>query len=324
MLLTPNQNDEKSASIISPFSPDFISIFLTNEAERIQQNPNLAKTVVRDILHRKLIGKDGQFIELIDILISQNNYLEAFDLCRYSLSRSRKKGDIYAGLIESLIKLGIATVDTKSVLKIIAEYEYFETFRFCRAICHFFEDLVDGISNSDPKRNQYVQEGLKYSEKLKSLNPRNEQGYLFEIKLLNFIDMNAAKRKLQRIVMLARPQELARISMDSQETLLCPECCRLFVNNWCPQGDVALTIIERVSVKGAKDAKMLLLQELPPQEKIRLEELCVFFDKKLADISAYKIKLQELIKLKIKLKSFETEPVINTITTEPIDNLYKE
>lgn len=311
-LLLLKKGNKDGLFSMSLLSPEFVPLFLTDEKEKLRKNPQLAEMVVEDIIHRKLKGKDESFIELIDLLISQNNFWQAFYLCIYALTVCRQKGDIYAGLIESLIELGISTDDTTSVRKIVDnEYDKYETFRFCRAICHLFLDWAKGCSEKNI-RYKNVEEGLKYAEKLKSLNPRNEQGYYFEIRLLSLKDETFAARKLQRIVKCEQPRELFRTSMDSSEELMCPECCRLFVSIFSQhRTDAYTTLIDRSCKKGIRDARFLLRQELAPQDKRRIEKLIDFFDNELRHSMTYS-------------NSFEAMYAHNIIESKQINNLLHE
>lgn len=314
------RNKDKEGFPVSPFSPEYIPAFITNEAEIIRSSPDLAGSVVKNIRQQKLKGKDERFIDLIDLLIFLNKYWDAFVLCRYALSVCRKKGDIYAGLIESMIELGIAADETSTIQGIVdEEYEDFQTFRFCRAICHFYEDTAYRMRLRDPKREIWIQRGLLFAEKLKSLNPRSEQGYYFEIKLLYLKDEKDAARRLQRIVLFEhRPPELKRISMDSKEILLCPECYELFVNNLSQQGtEMARSLIKEIAKEAIRSTKTLLEQELPPQEKKRLMKIQQFFEEK----RAY---LRQTMSPAIELNVIESVPISNMVRTEPNNNLYKE
>lgn len=245
-----------------------------DEVSAIRENPCQAKRIVHSITRKKLKGSDQQFLEIVDLLLDQGQNLLSLELCTYALLFCAKKGDFFAAQIEALLELnGVITVSSEMIGNFNLEFQRYPIYRLGKAICRLLLSLAEILPGAQQK--EYAEKGFSYAETLKKMEPKNEFGYYFEARFLNFIAPYEAEKRLCMYVMLGRPTDPAQPVVDSAERLNCPRCCDLYIRNYLlPRGiETALDLVKDIAEKGSFYSSWLLFQKLPAKEERELKAL---------------------------------------------------
>lgn len=246
----------------------------SDEVAAIRENPRQAERIVHSITRKKLKGSDQQFLEIVDLLLNQGQNLLSLELCTYALLFCAKKGDFFAAQIEALLELnGEITVSSKMIGNFDIEFQRYPVYRLGKAICRLLLSLAEIFPEAQQK--EYAERGLLYAETLKKMEPKNEFGYYFEVRFLDFIAPYEAEKRLCMYVILGRPIDPAQPLVDSAERINCPRCCDLYIRNYLlPRGiETALDLVKDIAEKGSSYSSWLLFQKLPAKEERELKAL---------------------------------------------------
>lgn len=246
----------------------------------IQIDPARAEEIVDTIIRENFRGKLEDFLKMIDLLSALKKPWLSRRLCEYAVTIGKINGDLYAAAIEAITDLGEEEELAKVIEDFIdSKYEKFPAYRFGKAICYFFYRVAN--ASAPQEKRKYVQKGLDYANKLKSQDPRREFGYYWEVKLLKLVDPVAAEDKLSSYVRWGRPQEFSAHSMDTEERLMCPRCCRLLIEEYLSlKGPTASDEIKEVAQEGFDVSDWLLATgNLTDAEMIELRKLKSYFKK---------------------------------------------
>lgn len=246
----------------------------SDEVAAIRENPRQAERIVHSITRKKLKGSDQQFLEIVDLLLDQGQNLLSLELCTYALLFCAKKGDFFAAQIEALLELnGEITVSSKMIGNFNIEFQRYPVYRLGKAICRLLLSLAEIFPEAQQK--EYAEKGLLYAETLKKMEPKNEFGYYFEVRFLDFVAPYEAEKRLCIYVMLGRPTDPAQLLVDSAERLNCPRCCDLYIRNYLlPRGiETALDLVKDIAEKGSSYSSWLLFQKIPAKEERELKAL---------------------------------------------------
>lgn len=220
-----------SSQNLFEFSPN--KIYSVDDAYlRISSNPLTARLVLCEIIERDLCGNPAAFCKIINLLRTSNDYMAAFWLCKFALSRFKLNSRLYIIMLELGIELGNPIGYCQDYVNRLWEFKSPWNLDLSLAVFNYYYSVVEMNILGDYSNDFRL--ALKVIQNVKERFPYEEEGYLCEAKLLLLSgDYSSAERVLRAAIF-----EPPNPDEDSLRYLVCPKCCRFLLelmassDNW--------------------------------------------------------------------------------------------
>ena len=220
-----------SSQNLFEFSPN--KIYSVNDAYlKIASNPLTARLVLCEIIERNLCGNPAAFCKIINLLRTTNDYMAAFWLCEFALSRFKLDSRLYIIMLELGTELGNPIGYCQEYVNRLWGFKSPWNLDLCLAVFNYYYSVVEMNILGDFS-NEF-QLALKVIQNVKERFPYEEAGYLCEAKLLLLSGDYSSAEKCLRAAIFEPPNP----DEDSQRYLVCPKCCRFLLelmassDNW--------------------------------------------------------------------------------------------